>query len=368
MRNDFDIGTGSLPDSPRHAQVERRRSFLPLRFHVPGPRLSLLLILVLLVCFVDTREEEPDVPTEGTLGIHPARILSLAYSPNGRWLASGGYECPVVLWNMEKERMEGGLEGSPADTFSLSFSPDGRLLVAAGENGDVHIWRTESWKVDRVVHMHDGIVRGLAFSPDGKLLATAGGDAMVTLWDTTSWNRRRTAKTPDGPLRLIAFSADGEKLATLSAGWDARLWDLDLHEQTLSVLRGAHGEKIPCSSLAFSPAETVISMPSLADQVMLYEPGSGRPQSVLKSSGGLILSMAFSPDGRSLAAGTRTGWVEIWNLATGERRSLDNRHTGAIWGLVFSPDGRTLATAGDRTVKVNEADAGPHPLSSASHD
>jgi len=168
--------------------------------------------------------------------------------------------------------------------------------------------------------------------------------------------------------RDIAFSADGEKLATLSAGWDARLWDLDLHEQTLSVLRGAHGEKIPCSSLAFSPAETVISMPSLADQVMLYEPGSGRPQSVLKSSGGLILSMAFSPDGRSLAAGTRTGWVEIWNLATGERRSLDHRHTGAIWGLVFSPDGRTLATAGDRTVKVNEADAGPHPLSSASHD
>ncbi|MFO0890650.1 MAG: WD40 repeat domain-containing protein [Isosphaeraceae bacterium] len=339
-----------------------------LRFYLPGPKLSLLLALALMVCLVDTSDEGTEVPGGKVLGVHPGRVLTLAYSPDGRWLASGGYLCPVVLWDMREGGRQSQLDSSPPGICSLDFSPDGKLLAAAGEDQCVRIWCTQTWKLLHEIPAHTGMVRSLAFSPDGGSLAAGDTDGTIAVWDCASWKRLRAARTLDGPLRLVAFSPDGLTLATLSASWNARLWDRDLHERSTSALKGPHGEPLWYSSLAFAPGGTVLSMPSLSHSMSLVDLG-GRPISpISRSAGGLILSLAFTPDGRTMAAGTRDGFVEIWDMTTREQRSRDHRHAGAVWSLSFSPDGRTLASAGGFTVSLQQTDPTEPLLHQASRD
>src|SRR5208282_4014992 len=100
------------------------------------------------------------------------------------WLASAGYDSPVLIWDLTRRQIATILEQSPASTLSVAFSPGGANLAAAGCDGTVRIWNTTSWTLAHVVQAHPHGVRSLAFSPDGKLLATGGlGDQTARLWD-----------------------------------------------------------------------------------------------------------------------------------------------------------------------------------------
>ena len=153
---------------------------------------------------------------------HPSPVTTMALSPDGLRLASGGYNDPwIILWDLQTGscRMMLGDHCGPAR--ALAFSPEGAILASACRpEHRVRLWDVGSWKQSRFIGEHARQVSSLAFSPDGVLLATIGDDGMLGLWTVATGERRVTLDVNATWLRFVAFSPDGRTLILVTGDDD----------------------------------------------------------------------------------------------------------------------------------------------------
>jgi WD40 repeat protein/serine/threonine protein kinase len=281
---------------------------------------------------------------------HAGDVYRVAFSPNGKQLASAGRDGTVKLWDAASQRSILSCVGHASEVNGVAFSPDGRLLASASDDGTVRVWDAALGKELAVLRGHSEAVFNVLFSPDGNLLASAGKDAVVILWDTADFKQRATLRVQVGDVESIAFSPDGRTLA--SAGDDERgtlnLWDIDTG-QLRTTLRG---HPSPLHSVQFSPDGQTIATATEDSLVELLDVHTGIRRTALVGHHGIVREAAFSPDGKLLATSGQDATVQLWDLRTGQRLLTIIGHAGRVWCAAFSPDGRTLATAGaDGTVK-----------------
>ncbi len=150
-----------------------------------GSILRSAVLITVAVFLAGWWDEKPASHGSTLLGTHPGKVLAVAFSPDGHWLASAGFDSPVLIWDMARRQIDTVLENCPAITFCVAFSPDGMDLAAAGSDGCVRIWNTSSWSLAHVIQAQTQWIPSVAFSPDGKLLAIAWGDRAIQLWDTS---------------------------------------------------------------------------------------------------------------------------------------------------------------------------------------
>jgi WD40 repeat protein/class 3 adenylate cyclase len=261
---------------------------------------------------------------------------SVAFSPDGKTLASGSGDGMVALWDIAARREVGTLPGNPGDR--VAFSPDGKTLATTdGSDNAVGLWDVATKRKVATFH-HKAHVLCMAFSPNGKTLIAGSWDGTARLWDLAARCETATLQAGPGAVSAVAFSHDGETLAT--SRWDGtvKLWNLAT-KQEVAALRG-HRNVVP--SMAFSPDDRLLATGSLDNTVRLWDVATRRERQILKGHQSEVLAVAFSPSSRILASGSGDYTVKLWDLTP--KREPDTLRAGSLVNSVtFSPDGRTLA-------------------------
>jgi WD40 repeat protein len=282
-------------------------------------------------------------------------IATLAFSPDGRVLATGGREGTVRFWDISGGQPVGApLAGHTGAVFGVAFSPDGQRLATASDDTTVRLWDIRSGQpVGAPLTGHTGAVFSVAFSPDGQRLATASDDTTVRLWDT------RSGQSVRGPLTghtdqvwSVAFSPDGQRLASASSDKTVRLWDIRTGQPVGAPLTG-HTSWV--FSVAFSPDGRYLASAGNDTTVRLWDIRTGQPAGgPLTGHTVVVRSVAFSPDGQLLASAGNDTTVRLWDIRTGQPAGGPlTGHTYGVSSVAFSPDGRYLATEGaDGTVRL----------------
>jgi WD40 repeat protein len=277
------------------------------------------------------------------LPVNARFIFSLAYSPDGKLLASGNWDKTVSLWDAVTLEPLPDLTGHKAWISSVAFSPDGKVLATASADQTVKLWEVGSWRLASTLKGHLSEIWALAFSPDGRSLATGSKEGGVKLWSTAPRPGKTTRLALPPNLREVRFSPGGQAFFTLNRDGEVKVWDtLTLRE------RATHRVSLTrMTRIALSPAKDgLLAIGGEEGSISLFEVGSKRVSGVLEGHVGPVFSLAFSPDGKLLATLGTDKTLRLWDVA-GRRERLTLEYHGAnLWNdLCFSSTGKLLGVA-----------------------
>ena len=341
---------------------------------------------------------------EHALGVPADTVMAVAFSPDGRFIISGGGEDDLLrLWNVATGEEVRSFSGHSGGIISIAFSPDGRFAASGATDNTIKLWEISTGQELRSLIGHANEVKWAGFSPDGHFassgdwrktlqlweLATGRalhsisgyrkwghavvfsadgrfalsgslvGDGVVlsadgrplrstpsgmTLWELSKGQRLRDFSSHTGAVWSVALSRDGRlALSGSDGGYALTLWEV----ATGKELRTFRGHRHVVSSLAFSPDGAFALSGSWDTTLKLWDLAAGKELRTFNGHLSQVKSVAFSPDGRLALSGSSDHSVRLWDVATGKELRSILGHAGSVTAVAFSPDGRNALSGSD---------------------
>ena len=283
-----------------------------------------------------------------TLLGHTSGVSSVAFSPDGRYIISGSWDKTIKLWDVATGREIRTLVGHSQQVTSAAFSPDGKYIASGSRDKTIRFWDVSTGREIRTLADHTKEVETVAFSPDGKYIASGSGDKTIKLWDVATGREIRTLVGHSQAVTSVAFSPDGRYIVSGSYHI-VKLWEVST-ARTLKTFTGSQRyQNKEIESVGFSRDGKYVlsaSIRSLEENLQIWEVRTGRELKTFKNITIDLTAMDFSPDGKTVLTGTmdRSGYsLRLWDLSTGRalRKMGGNVNVGGN-SVAFSPDGRYL--------------------------
>jgi len=295
-----------------------------------------------------------DVETQRLLNTieRPINCTHIAFSPDGLTLAiaggdSGSMDAPgeVVLWDLKAEEVRSVIQSHQTARYvkCVAFSPNGKWLASGGNDTHVMLWEAATGKLHRKMEGHTGLVHQIAFSPDGETLASASFDNTVKLWNVPTGDETATLRGHQEEVRGVAFSPNGRLLVSTSEDKTARVWDVASREQ-IGVMEGHRGKVF---SVAFAPdGEHVVTGSEGGTMGVLVWKAATQSwwdAGVFPRQSWNVMSLAFSPDGRMLAIVGGFKSFQIWKRVNPDARRFGEIRLGNVETRKQDADRRSAA-------------------------
>jgi len=280
-------------------------------------------------------------------------IWSVAFSPDGKYLAAGDTKGNILLRRVADGQPIRTFFGHNAWVVSLAFSPDGNTLASSSCDCTAKLWDVKTGQCLHSLDEHEQEVWSVAFRPDGNTLATGCDDKKVRLWNIFTGKCTKVFKGHQNEVLSVAFGLDGQELISGSQDSTIRFWNIE----TGKCNRILEGHDDGVRSICPSPDGTTLASSSIDRTIRLWNIESAECVEVLEGHSNVVLSVTFSAQGNLLASSGIDQQIRVWNAKTGECSKILQEHSNYITSIDFSPQSNVLATgSNDQSVKIWDID------------
>jgi WD40 repeat protein len=318
------------------------------------------IAIITVSCYLISRPSPDPTPTDNpsetkpsneflTLSGHSGSVQSVAWSPNGKRLATGSQDKTAKIWDAATGTTLLTLRGHRDHVRTVAWSPDGKRLATASWDNTAKIWDAETGICLLTFSGQSDHLTSVAWSPNGKQLATASWDNTAKIWDPETGNDLLTLNGHGDHVTSVAWKPDGTQLATGSDDKTAKIWDAGTGKDLLTL--SGHGKHV--TSVAWSPDGTQLVTGSEDRTAKTWNARTGTELLTLRGHTDHVRSVAWSPDGTQLATASNDNTAEIWDAKTGRGLLNLSAHSHHVTSVAWRPDGMQLATGSDdKTAKT----------------
>ncbi len=312
---------------------------------------------------------------------HEASVSTIAFSHNGKLLASGGWDNAVKVWDIDKKKIIFDLKKHTGGVTSIDFHPKNLFLASTSLDSSIRVWgikkeevlsqsnnevlqgdifvsttaKSESSKSANytifpaltISKAHENWINIITYSPNGRYLASGGWDNLVKIWDAQTGNLVKTFKGHKSAILDIYFTKDSKTLITSSKDETIKFWDIARGNLKKEIT----GHSGWIMSIGLNSDESILASGGSDETISLWDVAS-KPDTALEIKRFLghkdyVRSLDFSNDGKILVSGGDDNKVKFWNIASGKEILEIEGHTSWVRTVKYSPNVKVVASAGD---------------------